>query len=564
MNPLRLFAIILFWSATGAAWAGIELDISREPVIMDESFHLTFHVTDASGGKPDFSPLEESFGIIGRKRQSSLKWINGRRKQATSWIITAMPLYTGQVEIPSLAFGSERSPSRMIEVVPATHTTPASDARIVIQVDAAPRSAYVQQQVIYTVQLLHRVELDTPRFSSLTTSSDAIIKQLGRGRNYVHTMAGRSYDALELRYAIYPQKSGSLTIHPIVLTAQMTIGKRTFFDPFSRNVTTKRVESESIALAIKPIPSEFPSGATWLPAQRVRLYDDWEPDIEQADVGQPLHRTIFLWADGLMSGQLPQLRFDPPSGIKLYPDQPQANEQDTPTGFTAVVEERFAFIASRAGTSRFAAIEVPWWNTETDRLERARLPARRLRIADAAVSGREAATRDAAGSEAHVPEPARRTSPFVAAATRFWAALTLTLLCMAMIALWWRRARGHGDLDKTSRKRFGVARATRELKHACQVNAAARARHALMDWSSAMAAAKRSTEVRSLRALADQTGGELAREIKVLERYLYGKSVDPWQGQTLWEAFRRQRPARTVARTPSDDPLPLIFKLSVK
>ena len=564
VSRLKLAAVIAFWSITAAAWAGIELDISPVPVIVTQSFQMTFRVTGETAGQPDFSPLEDSFDIIARNRHSSLKWINGHREQATLWIINVMPHDTGQVEIPPISFGSERSAARVIEVIATTHETPDSDARIVIQVEAAPLSLYVQQQVIYTVRLLHRVELGTPRFSSLTTSSDAIIKQLGKGREYSHRVNGRRYGAVELRYAIYPQKSGPLTIHPIVLTAHVAIGKRTVFDPFSRNVMTKRVESESTALDIKPIPAAFPNGATWLPARHVRLYEDWEPDIKQADVGVPLNRTIFLWADGLLSGQLPDVRFKAPSGIKLYPDQTQATDQNTANGFTSVIQERFAFIASRAGTPRFAAIEVPWWNTETDQMELARLPERQITMAGAAVAEAVAANPGATSSSDSAAAPLFPHSHWAGAAYWFWVALALGLMWFVTLGMWWRRTRRHEETNETGSKPVQMARAIRHLEGACRANAASQARHALMAWSCAMPTRGERAGLRSLRALAEQVSGELAREINVLERHLYGKSVAAWQGLALWEAFNRHRRERAAAHDPTDDPLPPIFKLAVK
>ena len=569
MNHLKWLALIAISSTTAVAWAAIELDISPVPVIVGESFQMNFRITGDSAGEPDFSPLEDSFDIIARNRQSSLTWINGQREQSTLWVINVMRHDTGEVEIPPISFGSERSSARVIEAIAATHATPDSDARILIQVEAAPLSLYVQQQVIYTVRLLRRVELGTPRFSPLTTSSDAIIKPLVKGRDYVHTVNGRSYDATELRYAIYPQESGPVTINPIVLTAQMAIGKRTLFDPFIRNVMTKRIESESITLAVKPIPAAFPTGATWLPARRFRLYEDWDPDTVQADVGASLNRTIFLWVDGLMSGQLPDIRFAAPSGIKLYPDQPQATDQETASGFTSVLQERFSFIASRAGTPRFAVIEVPWWNTDTDQMELARLPARQLTIAGADVAETAVADTGAYASQdspatAMYPDSYWPDSHWVEARYWFWVALTLAAMWIATLGLWWHRVRHRRDTDATGNEAVKMASAVRQLKSACRANAADRARHALMDWSRAIRTRRGRPCLRSLRALAEQVNGDLALEINVLERHLYGKSVVDWQGLALWEAFNRHRRARADARDPIDDPLPAIFKLSVK
>ena len=562
VSVLRTAVVMGLWMTTVAASATVELDIAPVPVIMGESFQIKFRVTRQTRSEPDLSPLEKAFEILRHNRQSSLKWHNGRREEFTSWVIDALPRYTGRVEIPPISFGSERSPMRVIEVVAASDTEPDTGARIILQVEATPHTPYVQQQVIYTVRLLHRVELGSPRFSSLTTSSDAIIKQLGKVRKYVHRVGALSYDAREMRYAIYPQTSGPLTVFPIVLTTQMAIGKRTSFDPYSRNVTTKRVESETISLNVKPVPAAFPKDAAWLPARHLRLYEDWEPDIDAAEVGAPLNRTIFLWADGLISGQLPDVRIEAPLGIKLYPVQPDTTDQVTAGGFTSEMQEKFAFIANRAGIVRFAAVEVPWWNTDLDQLEHARLSGRSLTFADTTSAEPPSTDKGVptsfdrrAGSlftELHLP------------AAMYWSplAMSLAFIWLATLGLWWlgaRRTLVHGENGHAPPRPF---RATRDLKRACRTHSPARARRALMDWSTATAARREHAVLPTLGALAAHMDGELAREIKALERHIYGKSATAWQGAALWDAFRKYRRITAATAAPVDDPLPAIFKLS--
>ena len=562
-----------------AAWliavqaAEIELDVTPDPLVMDESFQLRFRVTGEAERNPDFAPLEVLFTLIGRNRQTSVKWVNGRREQTTSWIVNAMPRHTGEVEIPSIRFGSDRSPARKITVIASSSAPVDSDAKIILQVEATPRNPYVQQQVIYTFRLLHRVELGNPRFSSITTSADAIIKPLGTGRQFIHKVKGRSYEAFEQRYAIFPQKSGPLTIHPLVLTTQMRTGKRNFSDLFARALTTKRVESDAVELDVRPVPAVFPNDATWLPARRLRLYDEWEPDVEEAEIGAPLSRTIFLWAEGLVSGQVPLVEFDAPPGIKVYPDKPQSDDQDTPSGFTMVLQEKFAFIPGRPGTVRFEPLRVPWWNVETDQMETAELPERTLRVAGAALAAGRV-------QSAPVPEPAVEQT--VAAAPRlravrtgvwFWIACALGAGWLATLGLWFlksRRVSQVGALEQSAPPPRRAA-AVRDLKTACRADDSGGARAALMNWSTTVfgAAPGSSDAIKApgpaplnLRSLALRLEGDLGSEINRLEQQLYGQVDTDWRGRALWDAFRRHRSSTAPGTIRSDDPLPPIFKLA--
>lgn len=562
------FTLLLALAACGAATATVELDITPDPAILNESTRLTFRVTGEVDGEPDFTPLEAMFDIIGRNRQTAISWVNGRREESTSWTLSAMPRAAGKVQLPAIRFGAEQSQPRALEVVSSLGTPADDSADILLEVAAEPGKPYVQQQVIYTVRLLHRVELSSPRFSALTTSSDAIVKPLGQGRQYVEKVNGRSFDAFEQRYAIFPQKSGRLTINPVVLTTQVVTGTRSFFDPFSQSLTTRRIESEAIQLDVRAVPASYPAGAAWLPARRLRLHEEWEPDSNTTTAGSPLARTLFLWADGLIAGQLPELSMTAVAGVKLYPDQAQSNEQDTATGYTAVQQQKFAIIATENGDLRFPAVEIPWWNTETDSLETARLPERALGVTGARAPA-PAARNDAAVAEATAPATGTPAAASGAvgndAEFRRWRAAAVIAATGWLVTLaWWaaksRRERRSapsaavGDLALAARRK----RARRALEQACTRDDPLAARDALLEWAASGSAAARP---QTLGAIAAAAGGDLARAIGELERQLYGRADAPWRGEALAAAAKSLSGDRPDRDGSGADDLPALFKL---
>ncbi len=571
-----LLALTLLLAAATAAAATVEVDVSPEPVILGEACRISFKVSGAIDGEPDFAPLETHFDILARNRQSALNWTNGRREQSTTWVLSAMPRAAGKAEIPPLDFGGIRSPARTVEIVArAAGARSDAPADILLRVDIDNRTPYVQQQVIYTIRLLHRVDLSSPRFSALETSADAIIKPLGDGRQYLEKVDGLTYEAFEQRYAIFPQQSGPLTIKPVVLTTQVVSGRgrRSFFDPFSQALQTRRVASEALDLEVRPVPAAFPAGATWLPARKLRLHEEWEPDVEQADVGAPLSRTVFLWADGLVAGQLPELEMRAPDGVRVYPDQAQSNDQEAATGFTAVAQRKFALIAGNPARVTFDAVSLPWWNTETDRLERAELPARTLRFSaagvpaatgDGAARGSTAAATPAAAAESTAPGATRLQGwwPWLTAVAS--AAWVLTALA------WWASARRGRRTPSTPRApRAGEtlphgARAAKALKSACADNDPAAAAAAVLAWARASErpGATRTRSLRDAAALALEP--DLGAEILALDRALYGTTEAPWHGDPLWQAFRREPRQAPPATRPSGTTLPPILKLAGK
>jgi len=568
MAALAILALLMH----GVARAAVTLDVTPDPAVANQSVELSFRVTGGVDADPDFSPLEQAFEIIGRNRQTTMSWINGTSEQSTTWVLNCMPRQGGRLTIPAVSFGSQSSTARELEVgdSPAPTSGVDDDAEIMVKATATPASAYVQQQVVYTVRVLHRSEINmnNPRLSAPTTSSDAVVKQLTSGRQFTEQINGHDYEGYEIKYVVFAQKSGTLRIAPVSLTTEVVVGRRSVFDPFAQSLSTKRIESAAVELDVKPVPASFPAGATWLPAKRLRLHEEWEPDVSSAEVGAPITRTIFLWVDGLLSGQLPALKLDAPSGIKLYPDQSQNNDQDTANGYTAVLQQKFAIIASQAGDAQFAEVSVPWWNVETDQLEIARLPARALSIH--AVPGTPAPpasvdaippAQPAADGELPAPPPAVMTdsTPWRAIA------LFLAIVWLLTLALWWHSRRGVSTAAVTP---TGVvnggptpphgAGATRDLKAACAADDARGARDALLAWGRAQGG--QGAQPRSLRELAQRAGSELAAEIAALERHLYGVETADWRGQALWQAFQRE-PQPRLDKQVSAPTLPKLFKL---
>ncbi len=552
-----LFAVLAWWTVSSAQ-AAVEFEVSPEPIVANESCRLSFTVTGEADGEPDFSPLEAHFDIIGRNRQTSIAWINGKSEQSTSWVLSAMPLTTGRIEIPSIAFGAQRSAPKSVEVIAAPRRQANNAEDIILEVAADTTTPYVQQQVIYTIRLLHRVELSSPRFSALDTSADAVVKPLGDGRQYREQRSGTNYEVFEQRYAIFPQASGTLTIRPLALTTQIISRKRSFFDPFSQSLQTRRIESQAVTLEVRPIPASFPSQATWLPARRVRLHEEWQPDVDTAKVGAPLSRTVFLWADGLIAGQLPEITVSPTPGIKLYPDQAQSSDKDTATGFTAIVQQKFALIAGTPGRGTFAEIRLPWWNVETDSLETATLAARTVEFVGAALPAGSATTPTPAttadtGAAPVAPATGSAAGPqwswLTAVAAGGW--LLTALLWAASV---WRRRPRAGKTTAREREVPTGARAARELKSACATHDANAAAAALRAWAQTLAPTSdpRARALREIAALA-QTA-DLSAAIMTLDAALYGRSEAAWTGTALWAAFRLEPRARPVSTSTTRSP----------
>ena len=557
--------MLVLLMANGGARAAVSLIISPDPAVSNQSVELTYTVTGGVDAEPDFSVLDKVFEIISTNRQTTKIWLNGTSKESTSFVLNAMPRVTGAVTIPAVGFGHQSSSARelLIGDAPAPAAGTSDNTDIMLRVSAVPASPYVQQQVIYTAKILNRVDVANPRLSYLTANGDAVIKQLTTGRQFTETIHGEVYDGVEVKYVVFAQKSGTLRLAPLSLAAEVPIGRRSAFDPFAQSLSTRRVESAAVELEVKPVPASFPPGATWLPAKRLRLYEEWEPDVNTTEVGVPLTRTLSLWADGLMTGALPKLQQPTPAGLKLYPDQALPTEQDTANGYSTTLQQKFAIVASLAGTAQIDELIIPWWNVETDQLEFARLPARSL-VVSAASGAAPPPDAPALAEKTPIPATVPATTNETLAAPWRLIALLLGVAWMLTLGMWWYQQRRTG-LQASQIKTDKIAdpphsaRAIRELKQACNTDNARGARMALLAWAAAEDGHSRA--LNTLRDLGLHASGPLAAEIVALERHLYGADKSDWHGQALWQAFQN-RSLHQSAGAVAVNVLPGMFKLS--
>ena len=76
-------------------------------------------------------------------------------------------------------------------------------------------------------------------------------------------------------------------------------------------------------------------------------------------------------AEGLASAQLPALPSTEIAGLRRYPDQPVLSNQNSER---EVIGSREDLVPNRAGALELPAVDVVWWNTHEDHLERTSLP----------------------------------------------------------------------------------------------------------------------------------------------------------------------------------------------
>ena len=528
---LFIFSLLLGFSVDAAE---IQVDVDRNPVNLNESFQITFSATESPDGSPDFAPLEDNFEILNQQRSSNVSLINGKMSRNEQWVVNVMAKHAGELLIPPVAFGNDMSHPTKVVVNEAAQTIANSHEDLFLEVEATPDNPFVQSQVLYTLKLFRRVQISQASLNEPEVK-DAVVEKLGDDSTYSTQVNGEDYWVTERKYAIFPQQSGTVTIAPLTLTAEVVSNQRSRFNGFfNRQATeTRRIASKAITLNVQPVPQNFTDSA-WLSAESLEIKQSWSDNRLQSKVGEPLTRTISLMAKGATVGQLPELAGQTGiDGVKTYPDQPVLKEDKQSDGLVARREEKIAYIANKPGEFTIPALAINWFNTKTQKIEIARLPEAKVTVLAA-----EGATQLApAAVSKQLPETAAENLAVVTQTSPseilFWQTFSgfLAIGWLLNIIWFYRKNQKRATSVKQADDQKPLNTEPKNLKTVCLQNNPEAAKQALLVWG------RQQFGLENLDSISQACSGQLRHEIRLLNQCLYSADRGSWNGLALWQAF---------------------------
>ena len=534
---LILIALTCLSLISGALHAAtITARTDRNPVQMNESIRLIFEATGSVDDDPDFSPLEKDFDIINQSQSSNISIINGSINRQKTWTLIIMPRQPGVFTIPSIEFGKDSSPQLRLIVKAVSQGATTENQPFFTELKLDTQQTYVQGQIIVTQRIYSSSNIARYGFGEIKTSGpDKVIETIGDEKQYQTKLGNTPYLVIERSYAMFPQASGTLEIEPAMVEASVVTTSSNYNDPFRRNTTIKRARSEGHSITVKDVPASF-RGKTWLPAAEVQLVEQWSDEDKQFKVGEPITRTLSIFADGLMGAQLPKIPLTEVDGLKQYPDKPVLNDNKKTDGIIGGRQEKVAIIPTRPASFTLPAIELPWWNTKTGKLEIARLPQKTITVAGAASTPNKVLpSSSTTPSSTETSDLRLPTSDSKDSSGWMWFSLLLASGWLFTTVYFWLRLNTPKN-SVTIKNRVdaqSLSKAMKQLKSACQMNQPAACKDALLNWGRQLYADQ---TVTSLGQLAKLTGEPLASMIQQLESSLYGRNTNAWNSTGLVDA----------------------------
>jgi hypothetical protein len=364
--------------------AAVRAELDRNRITEGETVMLTFLTDDPRQSlDTDFSALEKDFQVLDRRSETQLSIVNGRQTAVVRLLLTLEPKTAGEVVIPQLSFGSDKTRALTVKVDPAPELEPGSQPPVFIEVEILPADGpyFVHAQLGLVVRVFYQQNL-TEAAISQPDPSPAVVR-LMQETPYQAERGGERYRVLERNYAVFPERSGELTIPPMQLTGRL-VERRTssVWQPAVRGRRVQ-VESEAMVLKIEPKPAEF-AGSEWQPAREYRLTQQISSG-ESLRVGEPVTRTVIVDAVGLEENMLVEPVWPEVENARIYPDQPQGITRDDGQWVLGHKEFRYAVVPEQEGQLVLPELRVEWWDTQNSRAQTAVLASQTIEVQPSAL-----------------------------------------------------------------------------------------------------------------------------------------------------------------------------------
>lgn len=550
-----LATVLIFISSMAQATTEVTVSLDRNPVLVNESFVLEIIANDSLGANAfDVSQLSQTGLVVGRTATSSqTQIINGSISKTTRWNVVLLAQKTGSFKIPALRIDSIYSKPLTVSVVKSNYSSGQKTQTIFVKNSIEETDLYLQQTVKLVTRLYFAPNVDLKSGTlSDPTLDGASIKQHGKDKDSSEIIMGVRYRVIERIYMVTPQSSGTFTIESPAFNGEIGTGQRR--SSFSSFGGTKPVTSlgNDIKIKVSSIPKKY-SGA-WLPSDLVMLNEEWQPNQDSYEVGEPITRTFTLLALNVNEEQLPEIVGKYPDSFKTYPDQSESHSE---VRQNAIVSQRVsteAIVATKAGTFELPAVSINWFNTKTKRQDVATIPAKKITIVastnpqssapmtnlqtpiiESSSIGSESC--EAANEQGNSNGITNGTSNTFLSPLMWlgWALWVITGLAWFIV-----NKRSGKSTDKINKQNKSyknndqVAFNKSILKQACMSSEASLVRDELLKW----AKVEFTQPVLTLTALIPLVNPELQEQIATLNASQYSQQSTSWSGKELWSAFK--------------------------
>jgi hypothetical protein len=366
-----LVLLLLSFPFTAGASVSVTLELDRSEATLADSIRMVVHVTGSRGidSQPVLQGLE-FFHVTRGGTSSRVEIINGKYNAGVDYTYSIQPKKTGTFKIGPVKMTIKgkayKSNLATLKVVKPARTSGTDRGPVFLDAELSSTKVYVDEQTIYTLRLYGRARISDISLA-LPNAEHLDFKQLGKHREYRRVHNGKSYQVIEVRYALVPSKEGTYGIGSSRMNMTVYKGNRRsprgrFDDPFFSFSTGEplSVVSEPLEVTVLPLPIEGrPPDFTGL-VGRFSLESKLDPSTIKA--GDSATLTVILKGRGNVN-RIPDLKMPQLTETKIYADQPVFEAATDAKGLAGSKIMKWALVPENEGIRKVPPLSLSFFDT---------------------------------------------------------------------------------------------------------------------------------------------------------------------------------------------------------
>jgi hypothetical protein len=370
------------------------------------------------------------------------------------------------------------------------------------------------------------IELLTPGYFASAAAFDLppvsraiVVPPEGRPLVGSETVDGVSHTTQRHELAVYAQRAGKVEVPAFTVRFESS-------PAFGKPNVEQRVMTPAVSFT-----AVLPPGAAGLatvittPELRVKAVWDPQPGKDPVKPGAAFTRTITVEARDVAGMVLPAFRFEPPSGLRVYPQPPLVQDRTERGELTGKRVETLTYVCEQPGTFSLPALALAWWDPDQQKLKRVELPGQSFEVV--------AEPQPPAVSIPAAPKP-RRTWIWVVGLVALLAGVASLFLAPHLRAWWERRRKVAAESESAYFQVF---------ERACHTGDARATLQALLAWLDHFLVGDPAPGTERLAARAGDP--RLTAELAALQDAVFGR---PGVDKPQWSPSELQRLAKAARR----------------
>ena len=376
---LHVCCLLVFLPCMAYADISVTMRLDRKEATLVDSVNVVVSIsgTRSSDLLPVLKGLE-AFNVTRGGTSSRVQIINGKVDAGVDYNYFIQPKKTGifkvgpaEVKVDGKSFASNTA---ILTVTKVPQTSGGDRGPLFLRAGLSTKKVYVEEQTTYTLKLYRRTKVSDLSLD-LAETEHLAFKQIGKPLEYQSVYGSKTYQLLELRFALIASRAGNYTIEPSTMSMMVFQPRRSsrfdsFKDPFFDDPFFSFSKGKPLTLASEPLDLQvLPLPEMGRPAGFSGLVGTYQIESRlvpsEIKAGESATLTIVLKGRGNVN-RIPDLEMPELPGTKVYADQPVFETEVETDGLSGTKTMKWAIVPEKEGPYKIPPLSVSFFDTTVE------------------------------------------------------------------------------------------------------------------------------------------------------------------------------------------------------